>query len=111
MLLRWLSARYPSHPIPEDTWKSLSQTSWHSHELVTETFLSLARQQHAEDRLDPDVQICLGVLFYTNNEFDRAKDCFEAALTVRPNVSRTFVPKWACVHQSLYLRTICFGTA
>ncbi|KAJ3489054.1 hypothetical protein NLI96_g2421 [Meripilus lineatus] len=85
MLLRWLSARYPSHPIPEDTWKSLSQTSWHSHELVTETFLSLARQQHAEDRLDPDVQICLGVLFYTNNEFDRAKDCFEAALTVRPN--------------------------
>ncbi|KAI0793191.1 peroxisome targeting signal receptor [Abortiporus biennis] len=85
MLLRWLSSRYPSHPISPATWKSLTESTWHSHELVTETFLNLAREQHVAGQLDPDVQIGLGVLFYTNSQFDRAKDCFEAALSVRPD--------------------------
>ncbi|KAI0072438.1 peroxisome targeting signal receptor [Panus rudis PR-1116 ss-1] len=85
MLLRWLSARFPDHPISDETWKSLTASAWHSHELVTEAFLSLARQQHQQGHLDPDVQLGLGVLFYTNGQYERAKDCFEAALSVRPN--------------------------
>lgn len=86
MLLRWLKARFPSFEIPEDTWKSLGNSAWHSHEQVTEAFLRLAREQHAAGQMDPDVQIGLGVLFYTNAEFNRAKDCFEAALSARPSV-------------------------
>ena len=87
MLLRWLHARFPDYPISEDAWKSLSGAGWHSHERVTEAFLGLAREQYARGEMDPDVQIALGVLFYASSEFDRAKDCFEAALTVRPKVS------------------------
>lgn len=87
MLLRWLHARYPEHPISEETWKSLKNSSWHSHEQVTDAFLTLARDQHTRGQLDADVQIGLGVLFYTNGQYNHAKDCFEAALSVRPQVS------------------------
>lgn len=88
MLLRWLMARHPSHPIAEGTVNSVKKHStWDAHSRVTDAFLSLARMQHAEGILDPEVQIGLGVLFYTNSEFDRAKDCFGSALQARPDVS------------------------
>jgi peroxin-5 len=41
--------------------------------------------------MDPEVQIGLGVLYYTNQEFDKAKDCFESALAARPKVCPDFV--------------------
>ncbi|CCM01916.1 uncharacterized protein FIBRA_03988 [Fibroporia radiculosa] len=84
MLLQWLRARYPSLDIPEAAWQSLKGAAWNSHEKVTDVFLKLAREQFSRGEMDPDVQIGLGILFYTSSEFDRAKDCFEAALAVRP---------------------------
>lgn len=88
MLLRWLRARFPSQPIPEDTVYAVkNHSTWDAHNRVTEVFLNLVRAQHsAEGQVDPEVQIGLGVLFYTNSEFDRAKDCFESALSTRPGV-------------------------
>ncbi|KAJ7902009.1 hypothetical protein B0H14DRAFT_2669494 [Mycena olivaceomarginata] len=70
MLLRWL--RSPTNAV------------WDTHQRLTEVFLDLARTQHSRGEMDPDVQIALGILFYTNSEYDRAKDCFESALSVRP---------------------------
>jgi peroxin-5 len=84
MLMRWLQARFPDVPIPPEAQNSLTRSSWHSHNVVTEAFLTVARTQHAQGVIDPDVQLALGVLFYTNGAYDRAKDCFEAALSVRP---------------------------
>ncbi|KAJ7079093.1 hypothetical protein B0H15DRAFT_520923 [Mycena belliarum] len=85
MLLRWIRSRFPAHPVPAETIAAVASSStWDTHAKLTEAFLDLARTQHTRGELDPDVQIALGILFYTNSEYDRAKDCFEAALTVRP---------------------------
>jgi peroxin-5 len=64
--------------------------AWHAHDEITDVFLRLARQQHQQGVMDPDVQVGLGILFYTNTEYDRAKDCFESALVARPKVSTPF---------------------
>ncbi|KAH9083488.1 peroxisome targeting signal receptor [Lactarius deliciosus] len=84
MLMRWLCARFPDVSVPPEAQNSLTRSSWHSHNVVTEAFLTVARTQHAQGVIDPDVQLALGVLFYTNGAYDRAKDCFESALSVRP---------------------------
>ncbi|KAF9478825.1 TPR-like protein [Pholiota conissans] len=85
MLLRWFRARYPEVPVSEETIRAMSTNSaWDTHERITQLFLDLARSQHAENKLDADLQIALGVLFYTNSEYDRAQDCFVTALNVRP---------------------------
>ena len=85
MLLRWLSARFPEHASSaEETNEILRLSHWASRERVTEAFLSVARAQHQQGIVDPDVQSGLGVLFYIDGDFTRAQDCFGAALAVRP---------------------------
>lgn len=87
MLLRWLRATYPDYPVSEETIQAMkTHTTWDTHSRMTDLFIGLARAQHSQGVIDADVQVALGILFYTNGEYDRAKDCFEAALTVRPKV-------------------------
>ncbi len=58
---------------------------WASLNRVTDMFLAAAREGQAKGTIDPEVQVGLGVLFYSNSSYDQAKDCFESALQVRPN--------------------------
>lgn len=67
----------------EDT----SFNPWQANQGITESFLALARDQHARGEVDAEVQVGLGVLYYQTGEYERARDCWVAALGVRPNVS------------------------
>jgi peroxin-5 len=97
MLLRWLQARFPDFPIPDETQRAVSlHSTWDSHEKLTETFLTLARQQYNQGVVDPDTQIALGVLSYATSDYERAKDCFESALSQRPGVWKFRPPSSHC---------------
>ena len=96
VLERWLSLTYPSIAENIEQRPTDPTDPWSASRRITDLFLEAARtgpvariDRQGQETVDPDVQIGLGVLFYSNSDYNFAKDCFEAALTVRPNVSRS----------------------
>ena len=82
-LERWLSVKYPSvHPpdqVSESADIGFSDRAL-LHNKVTNLFIQAAQLAPSGAQMDPDLQVGLGVLFYGDEDFEKAVDCFNAAL-------------------------------
>ncbi|KEF60039.1 uncharacterized protein A1O9_04889 [Exophiala aquamarina CBS 119918] len=82
-LERWISVKYPTIHPPQNV-SDASDIGFTDrtilHERVADLFIKAAQLSPSGEQMDPDVQVGLGVLFYGNEEFEKAVDCFKAAL-------------------------------
>ncbi|KAJ1984926.1 hypothetical protein H4R34_000377 [Dimargaris verticillata] len=55
------------------------------HQYIENLYLQAVRQNPQPETMDPDVQVALGVLSHVVEDYDKATDCFQTALNLRPD--------------------------
>lgn len=95
MLVNWLKCNENyRHVIPPSMISSSDESSTSTIargpdlKEVQDLYLKAVQQRHPD--IDPDIQEALGVLFNLSSEYDKAVDCFNAALQVRSDNAKTW---------------------
>uniref|UniRef100_A0AAG5D609 Peroxisomal targeting signal 1 receptor n=1 Tax=Anopheles atroparvus TaxID=41427 RepID=A0AAG5D609_ANOAO len=95
MLVRWMkcNAKYEGLVPPEmvqaqESPLASSLMGGPNLQQVQELFIKAVQQSPSE--IDADIQEALGVLFNLSSEYDKAVDCFQAAVQVRPDSSKAW---------------------
>lgn len=86
-LLRYMARSHP-HLAPSPEFPALPSEHtdpWARVNYVRDLFLQAARKDAARGTMSPDIQVGLGLLYYSTYSYEQAKDCFQAALVSRPN--------------------------
>jgi peroxin-5 len=82
-LHQWVASHPDYAAIADEPDAILTNDEDANQRIVTDMFIRAARMRIADP--DPDVQTALGLLFNLSFEYDRAVDCFKAAVLKRPD--------------------------
>jgi tetratricopeptide (TPR) repeat protein len=93
---QWLRNKYPEIPITEFGPTNYAPTFSQSLERMKEAFIKAAQLSLTTNKVDPDVQVGLGTLLFSAQNYELAADCFSSAI-------QTTVPGTTNIQSQLHL--------
>ena len=77
---QWLSTKYPHIQINEANADAQLPEERHTYERIKEAFIQAAQYSSTSESIDPDVQVGLGVLLFSDENYEMGADCFASAI-------------------------------
>ncbi|CCD24172.1 Pex5p NDAI_0C05130 [Naumovozyma dairenensis CBS 421] len=87
MLNKWLDIKYPENAANDDSTlineELKDNKNRNLNDLILKKFLKIGQINNNAN--DAEFQLCLGLLHYSNDDFDKTLECFQNALKINPN--------------------------